>query len=1017
MSITLIANTGLQFFTFETKIDFALQKEIKFRYIERYDSRRRKFWLDEVVILKSEEDVFARKGELEKLGFLTTKGTQTDDIDFTKFEHIAETDIFEVGNLNQAFKYFEKKWIPIPFFKKNNINNNFFGPTDWVRIYFERTSDVDIKVMLLVDTSTSNKPDDFVSPYIHENPNENIYGICPNDQLAMSFVDSLNGCEWVEDYITKLFYTNNLTPEQPFLKHLANFIFLIRFLRNNDKLPDIHLLSDKLGSVDVDLIIDVGNSNTCAVLFENDPDGTFNFNSVKKVKIQDFSQPFVQRDESFSTRIVFKEASFGAFNSELNQNNKFQWPSPARIGFEAERIINDANIELKLSREVRSYNSSPKRYLWDTKTAQSEWEYHADDDNNDERIPKRVYKRGISEQIKSDGNICEDGIFGSKSHFSRKSLMTFVYLELFCQALRQINSLDFRTIHGNPSKKRQIKRIIISCPTAMTKQEQVSLRECAEQAMRMINKYNEIIFKLEIENDIYSNKVEVIPSVKDLKYDLYNIEKKKDWIYDEATAPQLLFLYGMIKHKFDGNPDLLFNLMGKPGTSLNKTTHNRSLTIGSLDIGGGTTDLMICKYDYNYNEITELIPDPLYWESFNLAGDDLLKEVIQQIIIEGKINNPNNAGCTGVIENYAREIGVSDVAKKLNGFFGNDSNNIGHKGKIMRTNFLNQIAIPIAIQYLESATKMVEGKKMTFDELFLNKQPSKDLLNYFEKHFGFRFESIEWTISTNRVSEIITIVFSRLLKQIANIMDKYACDIIILSGKVFSISSLEQLFSKYHPISPNRLINFNNYWIGRWYPFADNNGYISDSKTALTIGSLISYLGGISYKLDKFRINTINLRTKLISTADYIGSIKEASITESIITPTKEEGGVVAHSLPHLIGFKNLNVLNYPARNIYALDFNEERIIETLLKNSQNDPSKILDSLEIFKQKLRMRMPFHISFSREFEKDKEQIIISEILDNEQNDVAKIYFELNLQTLPERAGYWLDTGQFTLNIRN
>ena len=130
-------------------------------------------------------------------------------------------------------------------------------------------------------------------------------------------------------------------------------------------------------------------------------------------------------------------------------------------------------------------------------------------------------------------------------------------------------------------------------------------------------------------NDIYSNKVEVIPSVKDLKFDLYNIEKKKDWIYDEATAPVLLFLYGMIKHKFDGNPDLLFNLMGKPGTSLNKTTHNRSLTIGSLDIGGGTTDLMICKYDYNYNEITELIPDPLYWESFNLAGDDLLKEVIK----------------------------------------------------------------------------------------------------------------------------------------------------------------------------------------------------------------------------------------------------------------------------------------------------------------------------------------------------------------------------------------------------
>jgi hypothetical protein len=170
-------------------------------------------------------------------------------------------------------------------------------------------------------------------------------------------------------------------------------------------------------------------------------------------------------------------------------------------------------------------------------------------------------------------------------------------------------------------------------------------------------------------------------------------------------------------------------------------------------------------------------------------------------------------------------------------------------------------------------------------------------------------------------------------------------------------------------------------------------------------------------KLDKFRINTINLRTKLISTADYIGSIKEAVVTESYITPKKEEGTVTVHTLPYLMGFKNLNVLNYPARNLYSLEFNEERIIETLMKNAQNDVSKIADNVETFKHKLRMRMPFRVTFGREFEKEKEHIIITEIVDNEQNDVSKIYFELNLQTLPEKAGYWLDTGQFTLNIRN
>ena len=116
---------------------------------------------------------------------------------------------------------------------------------------------------------------------------------------------------------------------------------------------------------------------------------------------------------------------------------------------------------------------------------------------------------------------------------------------------------------------------------------------------------------------------------------------------------------------------------------------------------------MICKYDYKYDEITELYPEPLFWESFNLAGDDLLKDIIQQIIIEGQNNNEADIGCQGVIENYARKKGISEVTKKLTGFFGKDSNNIGYKGKLMRVNFINQIAIPIALRYMKNA-KMVE---------------------------------------------------------------------------------------------------------------------------------------------------------------------------------------------------------------------------------------------------------------------------------------------------------------------
>ena len=1010
-SISLIANTGLQFYSFETVLDASVQKSNKVRFIERFDSIRKRFWLDEIISLPG-EDLWARKSQLETLGYIYKSGKLIDDIDLNHLELIADTDFFEVGNINHTIRYFEKKWIPIPFFKKNNIENDHFGPTDWARIYFEKIGEEKIKVVLLIDTTTTDEVKNTISPYINENPNENIYSICNNDNMTLSFLDSLSNCQWVEDYVSKLFYADNAEIETPFLKHIANYIFLIRVLRTFENLPQIHLLSDKTGVIDVDLVIDVGNSNTCALLFENSSDQSFNFNSVKKLKIQDFENPLISYAKSFSTRIVFKEANFGSFNTELNQNNKFQWPSPVRIGYEAERTINDAKVELKLSREVKTHNSSPKRYLWDTKPSNAEWEFHLNDVNTP---PKRVYKKGVSEQLNSDGSICNDSIFGSSSLYSRQSLMTFVYLEIFSQALRQINSIEFRSLHGNPSKKRKLKRIVISCPTAMIKKEQVALRECANQAMTIINQYNFFVNGSESTNDIYENEVEIIPSVKDLKLSLENLDKRKDWIYDEATSAQLVYLYGMIKYKFDGNPDLLFNLYGKsPETSIPNS--KKSITIGSLDIGGGTSDLMICKYDYKYDEVTELLPEPLFWESFNLAGDDLLKDIIQQIIIEGQNNNESDEGCHGVIENFARKKGITDVTKKLTGFFGKDSNNIGYKGKLMRVNFINQIAIPIALKYMENANSKQEVV-LTYNDFFEGKFPNPDLLNYFEKHFGFRFEEITWKLSSTKVNEIIVSVFSKLIKQIANIMNKYSCDIVLLSGRPCSFDSLENLFLKYHPVAPNRMINLNKYWIGRWYPFSDNNGFVEDPKTVVTVGSLISLMAGTLYKLDKFRINTALLRTKLISTAEYFGHVKDGSIQEIIISPEKNENTFTIHTLPFQIGFKNLNSKNYPARNIYSLEFNDDRMAELASKNGTIDDSKLPDAIENIKHKLRTKMPFKVSFIREIEKDKEELKIQEVTDYEQNEISKSYFDLVIQTLPEQSGYWLDSGEFTLNIRN
>ena len=75
----------------------------------------------------------------------------------------------------------------------------------------------------------------------------------------------------------------------------------------------------------------------------------------------------------------------------------------------------------------------------------------------------------------------------------------------------------------------------------------------------------------------------------------------------------------------------------------------------------------------------------------------------------------------------------------------------------------------------------------------------------------------------------------------------------------------------------------NKYWVGRWYPYADDNGFIKDPKTIVTVGSLIALMGGKLNKLDCFKIDTENLKNKIISNANHIGVIDKNKINKVLL--------------------------------------------------------------------------------------------------------------------------------------
>jgi hypothetical protein len=1002
--ISLISNSSIQYHKFNSEVNLDFAKTNKIYFHQPFDSNILDFTLDALFKVTNESvDTFYRKQELIDRDLIVNNKLK-DEVDLSNCREIV--DFYETNNLKKALKHFKKKWIPLPYFKDNSINKDVMYPTDWVRFYFDCDEEYKkVEIVLAIDTTLSKNDADKTGPQLSLNPDENIFKIHTNDINISNFLFSTNATtSWIEGYLADVFYGKNdeLRYEQPVKQYVSHYILLLKWIESLKETPELQLFTDDIKKISVDLVIDIGNSATCALLFENQNDDAFTFEKVKKINIQDYSNPHLEYNDPFPMNLVFRESNFGTINKEKYHNNKFTVPSFVRIGFEAESIINNASINLNLGYELKTYNSSPKRYLWDKNPAEKEWEFYPTDFNK----IKKVYLSGISEQLKIDGALTNGEVFGSKSLFSRNSLMKFVFLELLIHAYVQINSYSFREEHGNLTVPRTLKRITISCPTGMIQYEQIALREAAEDACKLLNNYVKFYFDSN-DNKFWFELPEIIPSIKDIAKKLPDLEERKDWMYDEATSCQLVFIYSLLSKKLQGNNYVIENYLFK---------NKDKITVGSIDIGAGTTDVMIANYSLNKEHKTiNIKPDPQYWDSFKLAGDDLLKEIIQQVIIEGTVNSAVDEGCTGVIENFAKSKGISNISDKLNGFFGQDTNNIGYLAKMMRKSFIHQVAIPIAIHYLKNANSKNKSI-VSFEEIIGKEFKNKELINYFEKHFGFNFLEIKWNISSQKINAINRSVFDSIVKQLCLVLNQYQCDFVILSGKPCSLDSLEEMFLKYLTISPNNLINLNTYWIGKWFPYSDNRGFVEDPKTMVSVGAIIALMAGKLNKINDLKVNTDIIKQKLVSTADYI--VKSNHNTKEIIlTPKKNENSVMVQALPYQFGYAKYISKNYPVSDLYSISLDSSEINKAVKIRFPNKEQLFYEEqINLEKNRIFQNLPLKITLSRELDDSKEQLKIESVEDAEGNDKPNKFFKLNYQTLDNQNGYWLDTCEFILSAR-
>lgn len=1045
--ISLIYNTGIQYVEVEKKLVVDLgsnDNEIQPLYFFESIDNNDVFIEPAYYFVKNRQCL--RRADLIKGGYLHRKTNElVDEKDIpADMNWIAVNNCIRISKLTdkvgaeriEGLTLIENQWLPMPYFESNDEGMST-QPTNWCRIKLlpiaEECDDEKrtYKIVLAFDTTSQGKTSREAPVFQGERfRNYSLCGVShkslehrslsqkdaiENRLIPLKAYDFCNTTRqpWLNRYLRRIFNSKGHLPQGEQLKYIAFYTYLISSLHKKNILPEIKLYNDEgNASVGVNLILDIGNSRTFGLVAEDPIDSSFSKTAI--VQMRNLGSGEIYRDP-FDMRLCFKKEEFGVETPD----GAFRWPSVVRLGKEALKNIYNVAQDFDSDVQYDTSHSSPKRYLWDKEPYHFQWKYITKEkDGSSTQQQSTIDYQGLMQQFHNDGRFAEDPQeMGEKSCYSRSSLMTFCFMEILLQVRQQINSYEFRKKNGQEFLKREVRRVILTCPTAMTREEQITLRECMEDASVVIqrfydNTYNQAVKKKAVKS------IEIIPSVEDLTLNPSQLSLRQSWSYDEATCCQMVYLYGELR-RYLGNAKELFETYGR----LRNQDSTPSLTIGTLDIGAGTSDIMIANYSYDSLSVK---PKPLFWESFKLAGDDLVKRIITDVLLEAPRADYPNA--SGVIRAKLNAIGVDsrEAVNRMLHFFSANAN-MSVFDQQMRKEFLVQISQPIAAYLLEKLRKGDSETEVTFYDIFKDNKPSIALLDTFANLMGFRFEEISLIYSPKFLNEIILRVYEPAMRKWAALFRQYQCDIVLLGGRPCSLKEVYDLMERLLPVTPDRLVSMINYRVGSWYPGSTESGFFRDNKSLVAVGALIAYLAEKGL-LRQFSLQPSLLKTMVLPTSDYIGVLNlETGILDNVLTPKQNSPTLSVANLPIYFGTKQHDAIGYMSTMLYVLRFNEKNIreeaIQAIRKNkqipaSQPDstisPNEIETEIDRIKTDIRFQSPLKVSFERDFSDDKEKVVITGVTDKNNNDVTG-EIELSLQTWSDESTNWLDSGAFKLSI--
>ena len=975
----LLEQTGLQFFSWDWNPNFkTLGAEHALRYRDVMQ-KNFKWLIEEIVTVELGDEKYHLKAsdhrELEdRLAMARVTGDLaaiTEEIVSKKAEEY-ET----ISSMENEMRRWVDQWIPVPFVEAVDGMEEHTQAQLAPRVFI-RKKEEGFQCTLCINTDAPI-PGDLAGRQ---------YRLAHSVESVLKFVDENHAnITGRQGYLETLYYSDQNEKNQNKGKHIASYAGLIQAL-GFDVNSQMEFGPATGATCHVDCFIDLGNANTSVVLLEHDPNSDAFFSKCSSLELRNLSKPGEVHTGSFPSKVAFAKPSFSS-GEGLQDDADFNWPSQVRIGHEADSIIQHLDFSSEAAGGP-SFLSSPKRYLWDTQASKEEWRYsHGRTPRT--QAPDAVNILGYTRDGILTQNRQQQTLDGAESldiewgqqHFSKSSINRFFFIEVFQHVLSQINSSHFRENNNDRQKKRRLRDVVVSCPTGMLQSEQVQLRKYAKDALAYLT--NHPSFTLSGDAGDGWPAVEVHPSIKDVKMPFVQLGDREEWMYDEATTTQLLYLYDTLQHKFNRNVDSF---------SGSFQLKDNSIRIGVVDLGGGTCDIMVCDHRCStHNDAVHCTPQPIFWDSWMRAGDDLRKKLIEEVFVPDLKKNLQENGNTNfndaLIQLLSEEVG------------GYDSQRI----KLLR-GFMQQVAFPISDLYFAKANSEKE-EVLSFEDVFAELNVHPTLMDTFRARTGADLTKLQWTISPQKINQIAQDFFETQLHAISGIMSSLGCDLVLLSGGTFRMQALEDLYASFMGTLEHRIQNMNRWRPGKWHPFKNSEGQLKDIKTHVTLGSAIAFHAGHTKSLHGVSLNTDKLKTEISSTAINVWR-NNAGLKEIILHAKQHEGRVIAQTLPLELEVSSVYSPNYQPKPAYVIQINKARLIDTLRAEGRND-EQIAIELDRKVTGIQAQCPLSIHLSRNEAEGFEDLNIIQVTDSEGNDVQSTSLQLIQRSLPDEE-YWTEKG--------